>query len=74
MNKQIFGYVILNNQTKERFPTNKGCYNSKSAATGGFNRITVKGWWCHPGYEHLKGIAFKDQTEYGVYPLVADYD
>ena len=73
-NKQIFGYVVLHNETKERFPTNRGAYDSKAAASGGFNRITVKDWWCDKKYEHLKGVAFKDQTEYGVYPLVAHYD
>lgn len=72
--KQIFGYVILNKETKERFPTNRASYDSKSAASGGFNRITVKGWYCDEKYNHLKGVAFKDQDEYGVYPLVAHFE
>lgn len=72
--KQIFGYVILHNETKERFQTNRSTYDSKAAAVQGFNRITVKGWWCPNGYEHLKDVAFKDQTEYGVYPVVAQYE
>lgn len=73
--KQIFGYVILHKETKERFPTNRASYDSKSAASGGFNRITQKGYyWVLHGFEHLKGIAFKDQDEYGVYPLVAHFE
>lgn len=72
--KQIFGYVVLHNETKKRFLTNRSSYDSKAAAASAFNRVTVKGYWYHEEYNHLKGIAFKDQSEYGVYPLVAHYD
>lgn len=73
--KQIFGYVVLHKETKERFPTNKGCYNSKAAAVGGFNRVT-SGWGItyNEKLSHLHEVKFKDQDEYAVFPLVAHYD
>jgi hypothetical protein len=75
MSKKVYGYVILHNETKERFPTNRSSYDSKEADAGGFNRVTDYGYFSHDArFGHLSRVKFKDQTEYGVYPLVAYYD
>lgn len=72
--KQIFGYVILHNDTKECFPTSRGAYLSKAAAVQAFNRVTCKGYWSTKYDEQVKNITFKDQDVFGLYPLVAHYE
>lgn len=77
----IYGYVVLNSETGERFPTQKVCYNSKAAAAAGFNLITrrMKSFY-HPHYERdglskeIAGVKLKDQELYKIYPLVAKHD
>lgn len=77
----IYGYVVLNSETGQRFPTQKVCYNSKAAAAAGFNLITRR---MKSGYGYiyereglskdLAGVKIKDQTLYKIYPLVAQHD
>ena len=73
-NKQIFGYVILHKETKAFFTTGRGAYLSKAAAVQAFNRVTCKGYWSTDYDDKVKGVAFKDQDVFGVYPLVAHYE
>lgn len=76
--KKVYGYVVLHKETRERFPTKKSCYNSRAAASSGFNLITVRfaAWESYTlaraGLSHLKGVAMKDQDEYAVFELVVN--
>ena len=70
----ILGYHIRHATTKQPAPLNRICYDSKQAASNGFNYWTKTHAPYSNLYEHLSKVKFKNQDEYELVHLIVYED